>query len=308
MRSTRPEDQRALEVVVAAAWNGRRLEGVDQRVLRNALRLARSHQVEEPVTRLYADSVPDHALRRLDLQAQLFAANLLDATSKLAKAGVRPLLIKADPRRVYEYDNFDLVVGADGWDCAVRTLAEWSTRRAVHPLEPGKMLLYPACGPAAHLHREVSWFGIPAFSTERLRAGAVDSAGLPYLLPAPADSLRLWVGHAVFQNLAFLLSELLSLRELLTPSLVAEASRGAAQDGWQDAFSCAVDLAEAAVVDLDRGVLPRLPVTIPPGEGLLMGWRHSVHLLRVGRPVKALRELLLRPVLVIAKVRRVRMM
>lgn len=289
-----------------AAWNGRRVEEVDQRLLRDALRLARSHQVEEPVARLYAGSAPNEALKRLELQAQLFTANLLEATSKLAKAGVPPLLIKADPNHVFEYDNFDLVVGADGWDRAVQTLAEWGPRRRVHLLEPGKMLLYPAFGPAAHLHREVSWFGIPAFSTERLRAGATYSAGVPYLLPAPADSLRLWVGHAVFQNLAFLLSELLSLRALFTPGLVAEARRGAAQDGWQGAFSTAVDIAEAAVADLDRGVLPRLPVTIPPGEGLLMGWRHSAHLLRVGRPATALRELLLRPALVVAKRRRVK--
>jgi hypothetical protein len=125
-------------------------------------------------------------------------------------------------------------------------------------------------------------------------------------VPARPDALRLWVAHAVFQNLAFDLSELLQLRSLAIPETVTEAALAADAEGWGRGFRMALGTAVAAIGRLDRGEPVRLPVPLPVLPSLWGGLEHGTHLLRSHRWSFALRELAQRPMLVAAKWRRLR--
>jgi hypothetical protein len=306
----------AARMMVAAAWHSRRLPAEGDQLLALSLQLARTQLVERRLLDTYRDSFPASARRELEAREDMFWSNLSEAARRLRRAGLEAVLIKSGlesvdtglgHRRVpaAEYGDFDLVIGADGWNAAHAALEGWGQPDPPHPLEPHKLLLRPGSGPGAHLHRDAEWFGVPVISGTELRARCRPLPGLPgILLPTPADALRLWVAHAVFQNLSFGLSELLEVRRLDEPNTVAEASERAAREGWGVAFGAALALARRAIAELDAGGLPALPLPLPPLSSLLHGWRHAGRLLVSGRGRPALRELVLRPALVAAKWRR----
>ncbi|MEU0222570.1 hypothetical protein ABZ281_49585, partial [Streptomyces sp. NPDC006265] len=164
-------------------------------------------------------------------------------------------------------------------------------------------VLEPRSGPAAHLHTAVSWFGVPVVPTRRLFERAVPS-GSAWLVPCPADELRIWLAHGLFQNLTFDLSELFAVRKLLAPDVVAEARRETAGEGWAAGGDRALAVAVGAMRRLDEGAPVRLPVPLPVGTSLRVGAVHALHLLRHGRARVAAREAALRVPLVVAKRRR----
>lgn len=131
--------------------------------------------------------------------------------------------------------------------------------------------------------------------------GRGDRDGVAWLVPCPADRLRIWLAHALFQNLTLDLSELLALRELLSPPVVAEARREAAREGWSAGGARALATALAAMERLDRGEPVPLPVPLPVGTSLRAGAEHSGHLLGAGRVRTAAREASLRVPLVVTK-------
>ncbi len=304
----------ATRMMVAAAWHSHRLPAEGVQVLALSRQLARRHLVERRLLDTYRDSFPPSAHRELEVQEDMLWANLSGAALRLQRAGVETVFIKSglegidggSGRRpavpLAEYGDFDLVVGADGWDAAHGALEGWGQPDKPHPLEPHKLVLRPERGPAAHLHRDAEWFGVPVIPASELRARARPLPELPgILLPTPADALRLWVAHAVFQNLAFDLLELLEVRRLAESDTVAQASDLAAYEGWGGAFADALAVARRAIAELDDGGLPRLPFPLPAVSSLLHGWRHATRLLVCGRGWPAVRELALRPALVAAK-------
>jgi hypothetical protein len=311
----------ALQVVLAAAWRRRPLAEVDDDVLASARALASRNLVEGPLLAAYPARFPASAHRRMATLAHLYRTNLAEVGRRLSASDVSAVLIKSgletepsplvslealSPAAI-EYGDFDLVVGPDGWDRSITALRPWGQPDAPHPLEPGKLMVQPRTGPGAHLHRRASWFGIPVISTARLRAGARREPALHGLrLPGPSDALRLWLAHAVFQNLAFDLSELLHVRALATPRTVAEAGREAAAEGWGRAFRRAFGVAAAAMDRLDRGEPVRLPVPLPVLPSLAEGLEHGGHLIRTRQWAVAVREVVQRPMLVAAKQRRQR--
>ncbi|MEU7028374.1 hypothetical protein AB0A60_16985 [Streptomyces sp. NPDC046275] len=311
-RSGPPADEtRALGLLVDAVWRGRPGPATDAELL-GALAVARRNQVEGVLARAYPERL---AATRAEVAAAtgLFRRNLTESTARLRAAGIPAVLIKADLSGDYVYGNFDLVVPTGSWRQAQRALAGWYVRRESYWLERStKVLLDPASGPAAHLHTAVSWFGIPVVPTDRLFARAcpavspdghgADGAGsAAWLVPCPADRLRIWLAHALFQNLALDLSELLALRELLGPAVLAEARREAAREGWAGGGGRALAVAVDAMGRLDRGEPVPLPVPLPVGTSLRVGAEHSGHLLGRGRVRTAAREASLRVPLVVAK-------
>jgi hypothetical protein len=112
------------------------------------------------------------------------------------------------------------------------------------------------------------------------------------------------VAHAVFQNLAFDLSEMLALRDLLSPDVVADARGEAAREGWKTGFDGALETARDAIRRLDCRLPVRLPVPLPSAISLVAGAEHTRHLLHHGRARTAAREATLRVPLVVAKKRR----
>jgi hypothetical protein len=289
--------RRAVAVVTATVWRGETL-AVDDAVLAAAIQEAERNQVQGLLARAYPQRLSG-LLRSVEAATARFQYNLTEATARLRDAGIRPVLIKADPEGDYVYTNFDLVVG-ERWDAARRALAGWYVRTSGHPLEPDKVLLHPAAGPAAHLHRVVSWFGVPVVPADRLAARASESpAG--WLRPNPADRLRIWLAHGVFQNLAFDLSELLAIRSHLELETLAEAGEEAEREGWRQAFGEALRTARHAVARLDDGYDGRLPVPLPWSASIAVTREHVRHLARTGQAAAARREAVLRGPLAMVK-------
>ncbi|MFG3346139.1 lipopolysaccharide biosynthesis protein [Streptomyces sp. NPDC048018] len=305
-----PDEERSVRLLVDAVWHGRPRPATDAD-LSAALAVARRNQVEGVLARAYPDRLA--ATRaEVDAATALFRRNLFASTSLLRAAGIPTVLIKADLSGDYVYGNFDLVVPYGRWEQAQEALAGWYVRRERYWLErSSKVLLDPVSGPAAHLHTAVSWFGVPVVPTDRLFARALpaDGAGAApvngsrpdWLVPCPADRLRIWLAHALFQNLTLDLSELLALRALLSPDVVAEAHREAAREGWSSGSGRALETALDAMARLDRGEPVPLPLPLSVGTSLRVGAEHSGHLLGRGRVRVAAREASLRVPLTVAK-------
>jgi len=287
----------AMAVVSAAVWRGEAMP-VDDAVLAAAVSEAKRNQVQGLLARAYPRQLSG-LLRSVEAATAEFRHNLTVVTSRLRNAGVRPILIKADVGGDYVYTNFDLVVG-EQWNVAHGALADWHVATSGHPLEPDKVLLHPASGPAAHLHRTVSWFGIPVIPADRLAARAVMSPG-GWLQPAPAEQLRIWLAHGVFQNFAFDLSELLAIRPLLQPDVVAEAGDEARREGWRAAFGEALRTVRRAVGRLDDGDDVLFPVPLPASASIAVACEHVRHLVRTGQSAAARREAILRGPLAMVK-------
>lgn len=301
-----PSDARshsAEEVVLAAAWRGLRCRAVDGDVLDAALRLARRNGVQGHLARLYPEQLGGE-MAAVAASTERFRRNLAEVAARLGSAGVDPILIKCDPADDFVYSNFDLVVGDQGWQPALDALRDWRVRSTSHPLEPDKLIVHPHEGPAAHLHRHVSWFGVTVVEADDLRAGATSATQFGVHIPAPADALRLLLAHAAFQNLAIDLDELRTERRLLDAGVdVAAARQAAVAEGWGSAFDLTLAAVRRAIEAIESDLPVRLPVALPWRGAMLAGLRHAGQVAR-RRPAMALREAALRGPLVIAKTRR----
>jgi hypothetical protein len=290
----------ALEQVLGAAWPGRPFpEPTGQLDL--ALRLARANQVQGALARRYPDVLAEE-LRRTEQATRAFDRALSEAGAILRRHGIDPVLIKHVPGADHVYSNFDLVVGAQ-LDESVAALTGWGARAAGHPLEKTKIFVEPPDGPSAHLHQEASWWDVTAVDGAALRARASDGGN--WLVPAPVDQLRIWVAHALFQNLSVDLSELLALRPLLQGDLVDEAAAACRLEGWERSFRRVVVAVADVVEALDAGASVPVPVRLPVLASVHLH-EHLVHLARTGRVRAAVREAGLRGPLLLAKARRVR--
>ncbi|MET7757407.1 hypothetical protein ABZT27_22285 [Streptomyces sp. NPDC005389] len=332
-------DEHAVNLLVDAVWRDRVRPAADEELL-GALAAARRNQVEGRLARAYPRQLAA-TLTEVESATGLFRRNLVESTDRLRAAGIPTVLIKADLAGDYVYGNFDLVVPPGRLRAAQAALDGWYAHRTTYWLERStKVLLEPPNGPAAHLHGSVSWFGVPVVPTDRLFARAEhvprpgpanghtdghtdghvngspdghprdaedgDTAddgtdGYAWLTPCPSDRLRIWLAHALFQNLTLDLSELLALRSLLHPDVVAEARHEAAREGWSAGGREALDTAVEAMARLDRGEHVPLPLPLPVATSLRVGAEHSGHLLGEGRLRAATREASLRVPLVVTK-------
>jgi hypothetical protein len=295
--------QKPTRLLVDAVWRGD-VRPAGDAVLQRVLALARRNQVEGRLARAYPRQLASTAAEVCKAN-ELFRRNLCQVTDLLQEAGIPAVLIKADLKGDYVYSNFDLVVRDRQWKAACATLTHWYVHESRYWLERStKVLLEPPLGPAAHLHTAVSWFGVPVIPTDRLFDRAKPDGTHAWLTPDPAQQLRIWLAHGLFQNLSLDLSELLAVRDLLRSDVVAEARREADREGWAAGFAGALATATAAIERLDRGLPVRLPVPLPVTVSLRVGAEHTLHLLHQGRARTAAREAALRLPLVVAKKRR----
>jgi hypothetical protein len=291
-------------IVSAACWRDVRLEGVDDRRLSAALDLARRNRVAGRLARVFPDRLSAE-IEAADTANRELRVNLATVSQLLRSAGIDAVLVKFDQKADAEYGNFDLVTGDDGFAMTREALRTWTVRTSRHPLEPDKVLLHPRSGPAAHIHRGLSWFGIEVISAPQLRAEAtIGIAGL--LVPGHAEALRSHVAHGCFQNLAYDLGELISIRALMTPEVMELALRRAVREGWGRSFSAALTTVRLACDRLDAGLPVRLPVALPVTDAASAGVEHAMRQLRRGHVASAARELGLRGPLLIAKRRAMR--
>lgn len=295
---TRSETAIAHRAVVDLAWRGVPPPDLGERGLAKAVAFATRNQVQGVLARAYRDRLREVDTEVGDMTA-VFVRNLVTVIGRLEAAAVEPVLIKLAPGGDHVYSNFDLVVG-DRWRESLDALSGWYRRESRHALEPDKLLLHPVDGPAAHLHQSVSWFGVPVIEAERLRDRAIVGAtGLRE--PCAADALRVWLAHAAFQNLAFDISELLAVRNLLQEEVVAEASNLARAEGWYAAYCHTLKLARAAIDALDNGRPTAMPVPLTAATSLAVVREHPRHLLNTGRGQAARREVMIRLPLAVMK-------
>ncbi|QGV78002.1 lipopolysaccharide biosynthesis protein [Streptomyces ficellus] len=302
-----PAGAETVRLLTDAVWHGLARRADDQ-LLRRALVLAQRNRVAGRLARRYPDRLAG-PLADADRANDRLRANLAAATGLLTAAGVPAVVIRADADGGHGRDDFDLVVPEDRWSAADRALTGWYRHRSRYWLERStKVLLEPVDGgPAAHLHRTVSWYGVPVIPTGDLFARAVphhgdgDRDGGRRLVPDPADQLRIRLAHALFRNQTLDLSDLLAIRPLLTPGVTARAQRAAEREGWPLALRAALTAATDAIERLDRGQTVRLPLPLPVPLSLRAGLEHAGGLLRSGRRGPAARELALRVPLVLAK-------
>ena len=296
-------DKRALSLVTSAVWRGEVREATTDELL-PALAVARRNQVQGRLARAYPHQL-GQVLADVEVSSGLLRRNLSEVTGRLGAAGVPSVLIKCDPAGDNVYGNFDLVIRQREWARAFSALAGWYVHSSVHWLErTGKVLLYPQVGPALHLHNGVTWFGVPVVTADRLLSRAEPGDG-GWQVPAPADALRIWLAHALFQNLSLDLSELFAIRGLLTPELVAAARAEAAREGWAAGFEGTLATAQEAIGRLSRAAPVALPVALPATLSLRAAAEHARYLYARGLPRVAARELALRVPLLAAKRRRV---
>ncbi|MFE5614265.1 hypothetical protein [Streptomyces sp. NPDC056524] len=299
------ESGRALRLLVDAVWRGDAPAASDEE-LRAALAVARDNQVEGRLAQAYPRQLAS-TLHSVDDAGRLFRRNVVESTDRLSAAAVPTVLVKADLPGDLTLGSFDLVVPTDRWKAAQKALGGWYVKRSTHWLERStSVLLTPPDGPSAQLHTAVAWRGVSVMATDRLFAHAVpDHGGRAWLVPCPADRLRIWLALGIFRNQTLDLSELLALRELLAPEVVAEARAQTAREGWSVGGDRALELATEAMATLDRGEFVQLPLPLPVTTSLRTGVEHAGHLLTRGRASTAAREVALRvPLAVTERLRR----
>ena len=178
------------------------------------------------LARAYPEQL-SHVVAEVRIARGLFARNLAQVTGRLGEADIPAVLIKGDLPDDCVRNDFDLVVEERHWDGTFTALAGWYVHSSTYWLErTTKALLFPPVGPGAapaHRHllvRRARW----CRPTELL--GRASGNGHGCLSPAPVDELRIWLAHAMFQNLALDLSELFAVRDLLRPELIEARPRG----------------------------------------------------------------------------------
>ncbi|MET9908946.1 lipopolysaccharide biosynthesis protein [Streptomyces sp. NPDC006476] len=296
-------DTAATRLLLDAVWRHDVRPAGDEE-LRRALTLARAGNTEALLAAAYPRQLAETVAEAEKCEAS-FRSNAREATERLLAAGIPSVLIKADGPGEHVGGDFDLVVPDGTWAAAAETLSGWCMRRERYWLERAtKVLLWPPTGPAVHLHASVSWFGVPVIPNTRLFARASACDDRPWLEPRPADRLRIWLAHALFQNLSFELSELLAIRPLLRPDVLAEARSASAREGWGTAHDQALAVAVETVGRLDRGEFVPLPMPLPTKVSLQVALEHTPRLLREGRIEGAVREAALRVPLCVAKSRK----
>jgi hypothetical protein len=289
------------QLLIDAVWRGADVRDPGEAALEHALRLAYGNDVQGRLARALPERL-ERVCRETEATSDAFRRNLKTATELLWAHGVRPVLIKADPSADCVYPNFDLVVTSGQWPVALHTLQGWAKRRERYWLERStKELFWPSTGPGAHLHTAVTWFGVDVIAAEGLLQRSSARRGDSWLIPSRADQLRIWLAHALFQNLAFSLSELLALRSLLEDGLVAVARRQADEEGWLRAFDSALDLTRAAMGRLDLGEAVPLPFPLPGQLSMTVALEHAWNTGRAGRLGPSVREIALRGPLILAK-------
>ena len=295
-------DAPALSLLTEVVWRGK-VPDATPAELDSALTLARRNQVEGSLALAYPQQL-SHVLAEVRVADELLARNIRQVTGRLRQAGISSILIKYRESCDSVRADFDLVVARPQWDGTFCALAGWYVHRSTYWLERStKTFLYPPVGPALHLHAAVSWFGVPVLPTQHLLARA-NMNGHDCLSPESADQLRIWLAHALFQELSLNLSELAAVRDLLQPEVIKSARDHADREGWRRGFDGALAVATGAIDRLDRGLPGTLPVALPVPLSVSAGAEHARHLQRTRNLRAAAREAALRIPLVIAKRRK----
>ena len=253
-------------MLIDAVWRGTARKATDAE-LHQALVLARLKPGRGPTR----TCLPCAALGRPGggpHHRRVVRRNLSQVASCLHRAGIPAVLIQVGMPGDHVGASIDLVIPEQHWRGALTALADWY----VHALDvPARALRYSPALPInwarpapAYRHLLVRCSGASYTPTADPRP---QSRG-GFLIPAPADYLRIWLAQALFQNLTLDLSRLLAVRDLLRPPVITAARAEASREGWRADFDGALAAAGGAIDSLDRGLPVNLPVPMPVSQSL----------------------------------------
>jgi O-antigen/teichoic acid export membrane protein len=261
----RAEDP-ATSLVIDAVWRGKASKATDAE-LQQALDLARRNRVEGSLACAYPAQLAG-ALAETRAADNLFALQVGQVSGCFRDAGIPAVLIPPGVPGGQAGASIEMVVPERDWSRALTVLSDWYEHRSTCRRGTStSAVLCSAAGPELHLHTSVSWFGVPACSTDQLLHRAHPNTGGP-LVPAPADYLRIWLAQALFQDLVFDLSTLLTVRGLLRPAVIMNACAEARREGWEAGFGDVLAAVIGAIESLDRGLAVSLPVPLPLSPSL----------------------------------------
>lgn len=271
----RTDEQAAVSLLIDAVWRGTAPKTTEA-VLRDALSLGRLNGVEGRLAHAYPAQLGG-VLAEIRGAEQLYWDNLHRVVNYLQGAHIPAMLIESGRPGDRVCTNIDLVVSEQNWHRALVALADYHVYSSTYQFEQSvTAFLYPSVGPGVHLHTDLSWFGVPMLPVGRLLARTCKNRqGL--LVPASPDCLRIWLGHALFQDLKFDMSKLLIVYNLLSPSVITAARADASHEGWRNGFDDALAAAQDAINRLDQGLSINLPVPMPVSKSLGMSAEYIKH-------------------------------
>ena len=275
-RNQKTREQSPVSLLIDTMWRGTVPEATHTD-LHNALDLARRNRVEGRLALAYPTRLPD-VLTEARSVASLFTSHLHQAVGCLRRTGIPAALITVGRPGDHVSTSIDLVVPSYYWRNALAALADRCVHSATHRVERSKVaVLDPtaAVGPVVRLYDSVTWSDAPTFHTDRLLTFAhMDRRG--FLIPEPADYLRIQLARILSQDLALDLSVLLAVCNLLNPRVIAAAGEEASREGWRTGFDCALEAVSGTIDRLDRGLSVSLPLQ-PPVSGSLREETYAGH-------------------------------
>lgn len=244
-------------LVDAIWWDGARSRSSEE--LEEMLALARVNRVEGKLAQLY----PAHlASVRYEVQgANHFHAEVMhEAAWRLTREKIPAVLIEDGMRGLGFSRSIDLVIPKRYWRAVTRLFPEFYfsyIRRS------DTVQFQPPVGQRLQIHPDLSWLNASFLPVNRLMARALKSKN-GILVPSHADSLRIMLGHALFQQRDLDLSQLLMLWGLMSrPAVVVAARAEASQEGWLNDFDEMLALAGESINLMDQGLELTLPVRPP---------------------------------------------
>ena len=244
-------------VLIEAIWREHK-DRLAEPELRAALELGRLNGVEGRLARAYPAQLPE-VLTDVQGAGYWYMRVLREASRRLHYAMIPGVLVEDRLRGDSVCGYINLVIPREYWQRALGVLTDGETFCLQ---QPDVVLIQPSAGPSLYLRPDLSWLGVRFPSTDLLIARAWRGKdGIP--VPAPADHLRILLGHALFQQCELDLSQLLLIGELMDPAVIAAARAEADREGWLRGFDETLAHAGEAASLLDQGQPIKLPVAPP---------------------------------------------
>jgi hypothetical protein len=258
--SSRPAvgDRSAVAVLTEAVWQ-QAAPRASAAEVGQALELARLNRVAGRLARAYPEALAD-VLTEAGVADRAYTRLVDHSAICLLEAGIPALLLPGAP---VDRDDpvVDLVVAEPDWPRGLAALSGLATYGRPGHFRSDGGRAGSTNSPPVRFHTDLSWLGVPIHPSRLLARARPAPHGL--LILAAADQLRILLAEGLFYRLALDLHQLLALRRLLHPSVVAEARIEAEWEGWRMAFDQGLRTATEAIGRLDERLPVGLPVPMP---------------------------------------------
>jgi len=245
-------------LLIAAIWREDASERTEEQ-LSEMLVLGRLNGVEGKLAQLYPGQLAD-LLAEVRLASHLYTGVFREAARRLREAGIPAVYIEDGISGFRIRGSIDLVIPRRYWKQVSRVLPEGE---CTYMEWTDMILLQPPAGPRINIYPDLSWFGVQFLTANQLVARSVRTRD-GFLVPSRVDYLCVLLGHALFGQYKFDLSQLMALWGLIRrPALIMAARAEASQQGWLHGFDEMLALVVGSINRLEQGQAIELPVGAP---------------------------------------------